>query len=316
MAGARASGKNAGMFSWDDLRQLLVVGREGSYAAAAQHLGMDATTVRRRVAALERSVGAQLVQRTPTGVTLTPAGRLASAQAALMEQAAAGVDQGAGGADARVAGLVRVTASEALGARFITPLLGPLLERHPALRLELVMDARVLDIARGEADLALRMAPPRHEMLAGRRLGEVTHGLYASVGYLERFGAPSPGASLRGHRVIDAGSRGLGLPEERWLAERCEGVPTPIQTFSIGARLSAAVSGLGLAVLPCYLADVTPGLRRLWPEQGVARTAWLVLRRDARRTARVRAVADFLISLIAQHRALLAGELGPHARGP
>lgn len=304
------------MFSWDDLRCLLVAGREGSYAAAAQRLGMDATTVRRRVAALERSVGAQLVQRTPTGVTLTPAGQLAAAQAAHMEQAAAGVDQCAGGADARVAGLVRLTVSEALGARFITPQLGPLLERHPGLQLDLVMDARVLDIARGEADLAVRMAPPRHDMLAGRRLGDVAHGLYASLGYLERFGTPAPQASLRGHRVIDSGSRGLDLPEERWLASLCEGAPTPMQTFSIGARLTAAAAGLGLAVLPCYLADVTPGLRRLWPGEGVTRTAWLVLRRDARRTARIRAVADFLISLFERHRALLAGELGPHARGP
>lgn len=296
------------MFTWDDLRHFLAVHREGNLSAAARALRVDQTTVGRRLAALEAALGAKLFERTADGFTASEAGQAVLAQALRMEEAASAVPQSVWSTDARVRGLVRLTSPEALGGRFVAPRLPALVERYPELELELITDSRLLDLGRGEADLALRMVAPAKGHLVGRKLGTVSHGLYASARYLEAHGAPGEDG-WSGHRVVLAGERGADLPDERWLKGLARGARVALRTFSINAQVAAAAAGVGIAALPCYLADAVPELRRLLPGQSVERGVWLVMRRDLRRTARVRVVADFLAALFTQHAVLLRGEL-------
>jgi DNA-binding transcriptional LysR family regulator len=304
------------VFAWDDLRHFLAVHREGNLSAAARALKVDQTTVGRRIAALEAALGARLFERTAGGFTLSEAGEAVLAQARRMEEAASAARQSVWGAEARVRGPVRLTTPEALGSRFVAPRLPALVERYPELELELLTDARVLDLGRGEADLALRMVEPTQGHLVGRRLGTVRSGLYASARYLEAHGAPPVEGGWSGHRVILSGAPGADLPDERWVKGLASGARVALRTFSINAQVAAAAAGVGIAALPCYLADAVPELRRLLPGQAVERDVWLALRKDLRRTARVRVVADFLADLFARHEVLLRGELGTAPRRP
>jgi DNA-binding transcriptional LysR family regulator len=294
---------------WDDLRYLLEVGRSGSYGSAADVLGVNGTTVSRRVAALEDSLGARLLTRGKGGLELTGVGRDVAREAERMEQLATAAAGQATGQDARLRGTVRLTVGDALGTRFLAPRLPALLERHPQLELELIVEARILDLTRGEADIGLRMAPPKQAALASRRIGEVATGLYASVGYLERHGAPVVGGTQQ-HLVISRGARGAALQEEIWLRDNApRGARTTFVSYSTAAQLAAASAGVGLAALPCFWADAVPELQRVWPERSLIRDMFLVIRRDVRSAARARAVVGFISELFAKHRALLRGEL-------
>jgi DNA-binding transcriptional LysR family regulator len=147
-------------------------------------------------------------------------------------------------------------------------------------------------------------------------VGTVAHGLYASARYLEAHGAPAASGDWAGHRIVRSGAQSAGLPEERWFEGLARGARVALRTESLNAQVAAAAAGVGVAALPCYLADAVPELRRLLPEQTVERGVWLVLRGDLRRTARVRVVGDFLAALFARHAVLLRGELATAPRLP
>jgi DNA-binding transcriptional LysR family regulator len=295
------------VFTWDDLRHFLAVHRSRTLAAAGRALGVDETTVGRRLAALEQALGARLFDRTADGLLLSAAGAAVLAAALRMEAEAATVAVGAAAVERRAQGLVRLTCTEAFGARFLAPRADELRAAHPELVLEFIIAAGALDLSRREADLAVRLSRPARGPLVGRKLGELTVGLYASAGYLERHGAPGPG--LRGHAVVLFGSRPLGIPEEGWLARVAAEARVALRSGSTPVQLAAAVAGIGIAALPCYLADSEPELRRVMPGEKVAREIWNAVRRDAAKAGRIRAVVAWLEGVVARHAALLRGEL-------
>jgi DNA-binding transcriptional LysR family regulator len=184
------------------------------------------------------------------------------------------------------------------------------------MELELMIDSRVLDLARGEADIGLRMAPAEQESLASRKVGVIATGLYASVGYLERHGAPLRGDASKEHWVISRGPQGAKLPEEQWLQRNA---PTRRRSlfvsYSTAGQLAAASAGLGVAALPCFWADSVPELQRVLPEVSLVRDVWLVIRRDVRSSARARVVVSFIAELFSRHDALLRGTLASGLKG-
>jgi DNA-binding transcriptional LysR family regulator len=299
------------MFSWDDLRHFLAIERHRTLAAAGRALGVDETTVGRRLAALERAVGARLFDRTADGLLLTATGRAVVGSARHMETEAAAFAARAAAADVRAQGPVRLTTTEAFGTRFLAPRLGSLRAAHPQLELEVVTDTRALDLSRREADLGVRLGPPTEGHIVARRLGDLAVGLYAAASYLERAGAPRRG--LAGHSVIGFGAQPLGIPEEAWLAEVAADATVVLRSRSTPVQLAAAAAGLGIAALPCYLADGEPSLLRVLPGERVRREIWLTMRRDLRRAPRVRAVAEWLAEIVARHAALLGGALAQPA---
>src|SRR5258708_16228446 len=189
---------------WDDVRFFLAVSREGSFSAAARGLGVDHVTVARRITLLEKQLGAKLLSRTPEGFATTQAGQTILSQCEAMEVAALNLERLVSGQDSRAAGLVGVTATDALTYRFVVPCIAAIHKTHPGLQIDLLTGIRVMDIARREADLAVRVMfnRPTDSSLVCRRLGDIGFTLYASRAYLAEHGTPKRSHGLGGYDLI------------------------------------------------------------------------------------------------------------------
>jgi DNA-binding transcriptional LysR family regulator len=281
------------MERWDDLRFFLALAHESSLSGAARTLRVDHATVGRRLTALEQRLGAKLFNWTPEGFATTSAGQAMLKQAEAMEAAALAVERLASGHDERSSGLVRVTTLEMLARQVVVPAIANLMEMHPQLRVDLLVSLRTLDIARRQADIAVRIARPTDASLICRKLGEFGVTSYASRRYLEKYGRPQRGAGLRGHSVINylITPASLGV---QFHGESLDGARFAMQTSaSAFTQMEAVANGVGIAELPCCLADEHPRIERMWPsERPTMRTVWLVTHPDLRRAAKIRVVSN------------------------
>ncbi|WP_165799364.1 LysR family transcriptional regulator [Caulobacter zeae] len=282
------------MLEWDDLRSFLAIARHGNLSAAARALKVTQTTMGRRLEGLHAKVGARLLQRTPTGFVLTPAGERVLASVERMEAEALFVERAVTGEDAKIAGQVRITTVESFGARILTPLLKPLLDRQPELEIELITDTRSLSLSRREADVALRLAEFEQHEAVVRRVGDMAFGLYASPGYLEARGQPDLAAGSPGHASVTLQEDLALLPEARTLAQVAREGHVALRANSREAQLQAALAGFGLTLLPCYLALEQNLIELPLPEGRLMRGIWLGVHRDTRHTPRIRLVLDQL----------------------
>jgi DNA-binding transcriptional LysR family regulator len=296
------------MVDWDDLRVFLAVARAGSFSAAARVLGVAQPTVGRRIAGLERSLGARLFVAAATGQSLSRTGQMMLARAEQMEAAALAAERVATGRDAGLRGRVVITASEWLVGGVLGPLLGPLVGEHPGLELELVADARHLNLARRDADIAVRPSRFEQAEVVQRQVGVLAFGLYASDGYLARRGAPDFAAQCEGHELIAMSESLTKIPDVEWLPQIAARARIAVRTNGREPMVAMAAAGLGLACLPRFLGDRAPNLRLLpTPVPGPRRQLWLGVHRDVRSVPRVRASAAFLAEALGR----LAWVLGP-----
>lgn len=292
------------MLDWDDLRHFLAISRQGTLARAARDLQVNATTVGRRLAALEERVGARLFDRTPEGYMLTQAGRDLLPYAGRIEDEVLAVERAVVGADKRLAGTVRVSVTEMIGTRFIAPHLGQFARKYPLITLDLNCTARTVSLARRESDVALRLARPREPDLVIKRMGTVPMALYASKAYLDATGRPAdPEHSLAGHQaLLFADARPFAV-ENDWFAQRLDGARIVLRSDSVSSIVSAAVSGLGIALLPCSVASGEASLERLATASAPEpRVIWQAVHGELVRSPRIRTVADFLMSIVRNDR--------------
>ena len=294
---------------WDDLRFFLAVVRRGSLAAAAQDLGVNHTTVGRRLNELQRQLGTMLVQRTPEGLSVTPAGESIRSMCERIETTAIDVERRAAGKDLAAAGLVRVTATETFAARFVIPALQRLRARNPEIEIEVLPDYRKLDVGRRQADIALRDRRANEPGLICRRVARFGLTLYASSEYLESHPAPKRGTGLAHHDLV-AWTYVLPAQSLQFMNESTDGARIAFRSNSTNALFHAAVNGFGIAALPCYLGDPEPRLARIWNDVPPAmHSLWLIFHEDLRRTARIRMVADAIAQAFHRERKLLRGDL-------
>ncbi len=281
------------MFNWDDVRYFLTLQRYGSLAAAGTALALDPTTVGRRLIKLEEELGARLFDRTPSGYVLTDAGHRLLPRAERIEREALGVERDVAGEDQKLEGVVRLTATEMLATRFIAPHLRRFRERYPEIQLELQCTNLDVNLARREADIALRLARPTQEDLIIKRLSFIHLGLYASLDYVDRFGLPRE--SLAGHQMILFANTHPFRRENEWIEARMDGARVALRSDSVSATYSATVAGAGIGLLPCLVADNDRHLMRV-PVEGAPepRQIWQAVHKDLRDSARIRAVLEFL----------------------
>jgi DNA-binding transcriptional LysR family regulator len=284
------------MFDWNDLRYFLAVQRAGTLAAAAGEVGSNATTVGRRITALEEQVGARLFDRTTDGWFLTASGQDLLPHAERVEREAAAVERSVVGADQRTAGLLRLATTEMLATRFLAQHLPRFHERHPEITLVINCSLRALSLGRREADVVLRLTRPREPDVVARELMQIELSLYAARCYVERAGVPArPDVSLAGHRVILFADSPAFALENQWLDGRLDGATTVLRSDSVSSIYAAAVAGAGIALLPSKIADADASLVRIGattaPEP---RTVWQGVHKDLAKNARVRAVSAFL----------------------
>lgn len=295
---------------WNELRLVLAIARSGGLVGAAKVLGIDHSTVFRRLQAIEARLGQPLFERVPGGgYQATTVGERMTAAAERMEDEALALARDIAGHDPRLTGLLRVTSSETLAYRILTPELAAFRRSHPGIVIELAIDNRVLNLTRREADVALRPLRPREGDLWGRKIADVGWTVYGAPDYFARHGRPATPADLAAHALIGWEETAAGITAADWLAGVASASAVVYRTTSLINQFKAAMNGIGLAVLPCYLGDPEPGLARALtqPVPELARELWIVTHTDLKRTARVRAFFDVVGDGLASKRALLEG---------
>jgi DNA-binding transcriptional LysR family regulator len=276
---------------WDDVRVFVEVARAKTLAAGASAAGLDRSTASRRIAALERSLGARLFLRTRDGLRLSPAGERLIVHADRVAEGVRALRRAADRESDEVTGVVRIATTEALATMLVHQGLVALGARHPRLELELLGDNRVVDLSRGEADLAVRLTKVEEPSLLVKRIARLPFALYASEDYLARRGRPTSEKELAGHDAITFGGRLAALPEAVWVAAHPE-LTTVLRTTSMTAVLAAASAGFGVAVAAGAWAEGVPGLVRVLPLPSIPpRPVWLVVHPDAATRPAVRVVS-------------------------
>jgi DNA-binding transcriptional LysR family regulator len=302
------------MLDWNDLRYFLAIHRTRTLSGAGRHLKVDQTTVGRRLAAIEAALGARLFSRQTRDFTLTPAGDAILPTAERVEEAMLSLARAVEGDDARLEGEVRVTTNEAFANRLLLPSLPALRRRHPAIRIEIISDSRMLDLGHGEADIAVRARRNAQENIVVKKIGVATFGLYATEEYLARAGVPATLDDLDRHDLIGY-SDALGyLAAARWMANVATTGRCVFRGNTILSVATAASEGVGLAVIPCFLGEMDPALRRVLPQETVATLdVWTAVHQDVQRIARIRAVLRHITDVFRARAGMLRGEVVPRA---
>ena len=291
------------IMNWDDLRIFLAVARDGGLVGAARRLGVDHTTVARRLTTLEAALSARLVHRSPRGAKLTDAGVELLEHAERIEAETLLASARLGTSDHQLSGTVRLATPEAFGAWLVAPNVKMLRTAHPNIQLELVPEARAVNLSKREADLAVGLTRPSHGRLYAQKLGTYRLGLYASRDYLDSAAPIIDLDSVRDHPLVWYIDDLLDIPELRYLDQVTTSARTAFRSSSITAQQAAVASGLGLGVLHVFAAEQDPRLVRLLPQAvSIERDYWLVQHEDQRHLPRVRAVANFLQDLVRQER--------------
>jgi DNA-binding transcriptional LysR family regulator len=301
---------NHAMFDWNDLRHFLAVARHGSTIQAAKAMGINQSTVQRRIASLERNLGRPLFERRTGGYRLTPLGEELRPIAERVEAHVTEFARHVTSSETNLIGTIRVTCPETAGYRMMkSPLLEVFHTRYPGLRVELVMVDQVLDLAKGEADIAFRTTVPRDQSLVARKVAEVPWAVFTSRSYVERRGSPQTLADIDAHDVVQFDGPIADHTAARWMKTIAPHARVTARCASTPALVLAVKSGAGISPLPKIAAQSEKDLICLF--EGIPELRlpfYLLIHRDMRRTPRVRAFCDFVSAEIKGFRELLVGQ--------
>lgn len=293
---------------WDDLRFVLEVSRTGAALSAARAIGVNQTTVIRRIARLEKRLGAQLFERRPSGYAATELGRQVSAVAARIEAEVEGLSSELAARRRAVSGSVKLSAAESLANMLLAPLLQSFHKAYPEVRVELDASDRRVDVARGEADVALRAGSrPEGGGIVARRLPDNDWAVYCSRAYAEEHGCPAGPLDMAGHAILALDGRMAQVPAARWLRALVDEGSIRFRSNSLTNMVSNIRAGLGVGALPCIIGDAEADLVRCFPPPAELRSEmWLVVRAEVKSAPHVRALAEFLADFVISQRAKLA----------
>lgn len=288
---------------WNDWRFFLGVARSGSTLAAAKEMRVSQTTVARRVAALEEALDLTLFERRPGGYTLTSTGDALVAEAEEIERTALRTQAMAVAHGREASGTVRLTSEDIFVIGLLALHIGPLRDRYPAIRIEFDSSPGLRDLAGGEADIALRSTSKDQPAgVVGRSICVDDWTLYCSRSYADRHGVPTSIPDLKHHAIIGGGGGQLAREYGAWLEQAGLSDRVTIEQASATGLLTAARTGLGIAVLPCIVADGEPDLIRCAPPPAHEnRQLWLLTHERVRHNPAVRAVIDFLYERLSAH---------------
>jgi DNA-binding transcriptional LysR family regulator len=297
------------VFDWNDLRYFVAVARHGSTVAAARALKTSQSTVQRRLAELERRLGGALVTRQPSGYRLTELGRAMLPHAERVEAAAGAFGEALESAKREVTGVLRIACPEPIVARIAQAgLLERFKARHPGVEVAFVMSDRYVDLAKGEADVALRSGDTDDGALVGRKLADSLWAVYGSRQYVAQHGCPDSIDALRAHRLVGLDGTMAGHRAAKWLREIAPDANVVARNHSVLGLVSAVKSGLGLGALPTALGDHDPELVRvLGPVPALTRIWRILAHPDVREAPRVAAFFAFLEEEREALRAILTG---------
>lgn len=293
-------------FDWNDLKFFLAVAQHGGLSGAANELGTSASTVSRHIAALEERLGVTLFLRQQTGYLLTDDGENLRQHVEQVEQAMTAVERNSHlSAQQEVSGQVRLATTEMLAIHLIVPHLPGFRARYPKLQVEINIALSRANLSRREADLALRVVAPTPDDGAGdyiaNRVGKLDFGVYCAAGLLPASPAGSKDAGTAWQELdyISWDESWIDLPMVKWLHSAFGGKRPVVTCNSLQAQYAAVRAGLGVGMLPCFICDHDPDLRRLDADNAsLSRDLWLLYHRDLKASRRVIAMRDFVTELV------------------
>lgn len=296
-------------FQWDDLRHFLAVAHQGSTLAAGRALGVDQSTVQRRLAELERQIGQSLVQRHPTGYRLTEFGQEMLPFAETVESAVLAFERQIGTLAGETSGVIRMTCPEPIVHRITqTGMLDRFHARHPGLKVQFVMSDKYMDLRQGDADVALRSGDTDDGELVGRKIGDSFWAVYASQAYINQHGQPNSVEELARHALVGFDESMAKHRLSQWLREVAPDAELASRSTSVLGLISSVKAGLGVGALPMALGDAEADLVRVFGPVNELTRIWRMLTTpELRRTPRVSAFFDFIVEEIETLRPILTG---------
>ena len=293
---------------WDKLRIFHAVAEAGSFTHAGETLNLSQSAVSRQISALEDSLGTPLFHRHARGLILTEQGELLYRTAHEVFAKLAMTEAALSEAKDRPKGPLKVTAPVAFGSMWLAPRMKDFVDRYPDIQVSLLLDESELDLGMRQADVAIRMTPPRQPDLVQRHLVTVSLHLYASPQYIQEHGAPQSTADLEKHRLVVFGEFGHApTPSVNWLmeigGEAGRNHRNMFRVNSVYAILRAVQSGVGIGALPDYVVDESTTLERVLPElAGPPVDAYFVYPEELRHSKRISVFRDYLVERVAEAR--------------
>lgn len=292
-------------YDWNDLRCFLYVAQTGSLSAAARQLDISQPTVGRRIKELEQKLNAQLLKRDSGRYRLTTIGQSVFELAQRMEASSLAVERRVTGRESALSGRVCLTTTECLATSWLLAQLPECATRYPGLEVDVVVGIDRSNLFRQEADIALRVGNPGPESLMRTHAGQAAFGLFASADYIDQHGAPRELGEVAHHATIESLRELSNLPQVRELRRHAIRDTRALSSNSILAQRRAAANGVGVATLPCYLANYganhganhgQPELIRLLADEfNIVLDLWVVMHRDIANVPRFAQIRDFLV---------------------
>jgi len=288
--------------NWDDMRLFLAVARTGSISGAAKQLGVQHSTVSRRMRSLEEKLGARLIERKKSGYELTVAGENVKQSAIRIEREMLGVDELLLGKDANLIGSLRVTAINNMASSVLMPMFAQFSVKHPMVDLHINVSNTDASLSQREADIAIRLTNTPTDTLIGKRLVTVASTIYGSRQYLKEIKQQATEPQWIGVNCC--------VFHKTWTRQNCSHQSHHFYSDDTLLTLSAIKEGLGISFLPCFLGDADPLLERYCePDAQHELGLWILLHPDLKRTARVLAFRDHMIQSVRQKKNLFEGKL-------
>ena len=289
------------MLSWDDFRYVKAIADTKSLAGAAASLGVNHSTVFRRLGQIEQQLGSRLFERGRAGYALTPSGEEMVALAERVGEDIVSFERKVTGQDLRPTGELRVTTSDVMLLHLLTDVLVGFRRAYPEIVLDIVVSNRVLNLSKRDADVAVRATYRGPEGLAGRRAARIA---WAVFGPRELAAKPFDFRSdSRNHDWIAFADTASIAKALKWLKEHVDEDRIVFKTNTMVGLAEAAAGGVGIALLPCFVGNAAPGLAQLSPAlPALEGELWLLTHPDLRNTARVRAFLDYCEAEIGKRR--------------
>ena len=282
-------------WNWDDLRYFLAVSRTNSLVAAAARLHVTHSTVSRRITALEGFLDTQLFLRTEKGCRLTPAGEALLPYAEQLETTVMSLDENLHGKDSQVSGTIRIGTPDGFGNCFLATHLSEFHRLHPHLEIELMAVPMYYSLTKREIDILITITKPASGQVIARKIADYRLGLFAAKTYLENHPPITRKEDLAGHDFVDYIEELLYDENLKFLSEFAPGLTARFRSSTVVGQKNAIMAGVGIGVLPYFMASTEPNLMPILPELSVERCFWLQVNPDTRQLARVRTTIDFIV---------------------
>lgn len=298
--------------AWDDFRLVRAIAEQRSLGGAAEALGVNNSTVFRRLNTLEEHLGVRIFERARSGYLLTSAGEEMVALATRMAESIIEFERRIAGQDVRPSGELRVTTTDTIFSHLVAPMFCAFRQRYPEITLDFVIDNRALNLSRRDADVAIRASVDPPQTLIGRRVATIAWGAYASEDFLAQ--AEFDQESLES--MIRPPTRWVGLGDPlattaggRWVSNHVVPECVAVKVNMVSTLAAAVQASLGIGLLPCFIGEQMQGARRIPIIKPASDTGlWVLTHPDLKKAARVRAFLEFFGTELAKKRRLIEGE--------